>query len=133
MVASCPPDETQQALFHRRSVDLRQATGMGSDDTSSLDTSRERARATEPSWYLVVALEATRPLAGALRISLAGITELSIGRGPTRAVIRDGGRLRLELDDRFQSKQHLRLAFVAGAWQLEDDGSKNGTRWRGVR
>jgi transcriptional regulator of acetoin/glycerol metabolism len=91
------------------------------------------AIAGEPSWYLVLALEATRPFAGAQRLSLDGLTELSVGRGERRSIARDGTRLRLDLDDRFQSKDHFRIRRDGAAWQLEDLESKNGTRRRGRR
>ena len=102
------------------------------DHTASL-LSSDHARGATRSWYLVLALEATRPFAGALRLGLHGMTEVSVGRGPARAVTRDRATLRLDLDDRFQSKDHVRLRRDAEGWQLEDAGSKNGTRWRGRR
>jgi DNA-binding NtrC family response regulator len=102
-------------------------------DTYPFDTPKDRAGAGQPTWYLVVALEATRPFAGALRISLQGIREVSVGRGSARSVTRDGARLRIDLDDRYQSKAHFRLSCKSDCWQLEDCDSKNGTRWRGSR
>jgi DNA-binding NtrC family response regulator len=102
-------------------------------DTYPFDTPKDRAGAGDATWYLVVALEATRPFAGALRISLTGVREVSVGRGSARAVTRDGARLRIDLDDRYQSKAHFRLSRKSECWQLEDCDSKNGTRWRGSR
>jgi transcriptional regulator of acetoin/glycerol metabolism len=103
------------------------------DDTASLRTGHGTSNPHEPSWYLVLALEATRPFAGAQRLSLDGVADVSVGRGERRSVARDGARLRIELDDRFQSKEHFRLTRSGVEWQLEDLGSKNGTRRRGRR
>jgi transcriptional regulator of acetoin/glycerol metabolism len=103
------------------------------DDTASLRTGRGPSRSGEASWYLVLALEASHPFAGAQRLSLDGVSELSVGRGERRSIARDGTRLRLELDDRFQSKDHFRIWRAGADWRLEDLGSKNGTRRGGRR
>ncbi|HSR98663.1 MAG TPA: sigma 54-interacting transcriptional regulator [Kofleriaceae bacterium] len=103
------------------------------DDTASLQTGHGASRAGEPSWYLVLALEASRPFAGAQRLSLDGVDQVAVGRGERRSVSRDVARLRVELDDRFQSKEHFRLTRSGAGWELEDLESKNGTRRRGRR
>jgi transcriptional regulator of acetoin/glycerol metabolism len=102
------------------------------DDTAPLHTPDATA-GRAPCWYVVVALETLRPFSGALRVSLEGITAVSVGRGPRRGVTRDGQKLRLELDDRYQSKDHFQLIYDSGSWHLQDSDSKNGTRCRGVR
>ena len=60
-----------------------------------------------------------------------GLDEVSIGRGPQRARVREweGGvaRLRLTVPDGFMSSQHLRLVRVGERWRAEDAGSKNGS------
>ncbi|HEY0987583.1 MAG TPA: sigma 54-interacting transcriptional regulator [Kofleriaceae bacterium] len=103
------------------------------DPTASLETGQDTPRSVEKAWYLVLAFEATHPRAAAQRLALDGLTEVSIGRGTERSVARDGARLRLDLDDRFQSKDHFLLKRSGAGWRLEDVESKNGTRRRGER
>jgi transcriptional regulator with AAA-type ATPase domain len=105
----------------------------GVDETASLVTDTGSGPDRAPSWYLVLALEATRPAAGAQRVSLADLDEVAVGRGPARAFVRDGRRARLELDDRFQSKNQCRFVRAGAGWELVDAASKNGTRVRGQR
>jgi DNA-binding NtrC family response regulator len=76
--------------------------------------------------------------APAVRISLRGIAEVLVGRGPERAIRvleRDGRRMiAIALDDGWMSAQHFRLVGVIdGGWNLADAGSKNGTAVNGVR
>jgi DNA-binding NtrC family response regulator len=87
----------------------------------------------EPSWALVAAIDCDRPTDRPARWSLHGATEVEIGRGAARALVRDGARLRLEVPDRATSQVHARLARAGGAWSVADAGSKNGTLLNGVR
>jgi len=114
-----------------RARNLRQARLV--EHTASLLTGQDASRSDEPAWYLVLAFEATHPRAGAQRLSLDGITHISVGRGAERSAVRDGARLRLDLDDRFQSKDHFRMLRTRTGWRFEDLESKNGTRRRGQR
>ncbi len=102
-------------------------------ETQSVGSREDPRGRGAPAWYLVVALDAARPFAAAARLFLGGVSEVSVGRGAARAVKREGSSVRLDLDDPFQSEKHLRLMRSASGWRLVDDGSKNGTRVRGVR
>lgn len=85
--------------------------------------------------YLV--LEASRPLAGSARWSLADLDEARIGRGEARRArrSRDAGisLLSLEVPDARMSQSHARLARLGGRWVLEDLDSKNGVLVNGAR
>ncbi|GMV19770.1 MAG: hypothetical protein AMXMBFR56_79940 [Polyangiaceae bacterium] len=89
-----------------------------------------RARRGRYPW-LVLLLEADRPLAGSRRFSLNAIDVVEIGRGDVPSASsfsRDGMQvLDLRTPDARASNSHARLVRVAGAWVLEDSGSKNGT------
>ena len=111
---------------------MGQAQVMANETRSLVSKWRPTASATS-SWYLAVACEVAHPFAAGLRIAIEGSTAISVGRGVARRVTRNGGRLRLELDDPYQSREHFRLRRDATHWLLEDAGSKNGTRLRGVR
>jgi len=76
---------------------------------------------------LIVGLECRRPGVAGLRISLAPLDELMVGRGPDRETVRTGRRVALTLGDHELSRQHVLLRRRAGGWDLSDLGSKNGT------
>ncbi len=76
---------------------------------------------------LIVALECRRPGTAAMRLSLEGIEEVVIGRGPARRWRRDRGRLELTVPDHEMSRQHVRMRRAVGGWEVSDLGSKNGT------
>lgn len=80
---------------------------------------------------LIVAMECRRPTAPGLRLTLANVDEVMIGRGERRAWLRKGRRLELQLPDYEISRQHVRLARLEGSWELVDLGSKNGTAVNG--
>lgn len=86
--------------------------------------------------WLVLLLEADRPLAGSARFALGGVDVVELGRGDTRSaasVHRDAAQvLVLRFPDARASAVHARLVRVAGRWVLEDCGSKNGTRAGGT-
>jgi DNA-binding NtrC family response regulator len=102
------------------------------NETESL-ISDEPSRSARRSWYIVLAFEALHSSAGAARISLDDLDVIDVGRGTTRTITRRGRELRIDLDDRFQSKDHFRLQRSGASWELEDRESKNGTRCRGQR
>jgi transcriptional regulator with PAS, ATPase and Fis domain len=90
-----------------------------------------------PAPHLELCLECDRPLAGALRVSLADLDEVSLGRGTGRshqlAAAKGRAALRVSVPDRWMSEVHGRLTRDGRAWQLEDAGSKNGTFVNGER
>jgi hypothetical protein len=81
--------------------------------------------------HLFVALECERPFAGSTRHSLAGMTEVHLGRGADRAATRRGAALSIEVPSRWMSGAHARLRRDGFRWVLEDAGSRNGTRVNG--
>jgi DNA-binding NtrC family response regulator len=81
-----------------------------------------------PEPYLIIVLECDRPLAGSSRHSLRGIDEVVLGRGEDRRAEREGNRLRLELPSAWMSATHARIRRAGANFQLEDLGSRNGTR-----
>jgi len=100
-------------------------------ETLSSNAPRSSGRALE--WALAVALDCERLSAPPLRLALAAISEVEIGRGPQRAVRVANGRLRLDLPDRWTSRLHLRFVRAGEGWAVEDAGSKNGTLVNGHR
>ena len=89
------------------------------------------------SAQLFLVLEAERPRAGGARYSLAGTSEVLIGRGAKRAARRESGsgdtQLRLSLPASRVSSVHARLGNHRGHWQIQDLGSTNGTFLNGER
>jgi DNA-binding NtrC family response regulator len=100
--------------------DLSDTISRSAESPSDLDQDRELPR-------LLVAFECRRPLVPALRLSLAGLDELHVGRGADRLWSRTGRALELQLCDHEISRRHLQLRRQAEGWELEDLGSKNGT------
>jgi DNA-binding NtrC family response regulator len=85
-----------------------------------------------PQLYLI--LEGERPSASSMRISLADVTRLTVGRSQERAVTRshsEGAALRLGVPDRRISSNHAVFRRNADGWALDDAGSKNGSRVNG--
>jgi DNA-binding NtrC family response regulator len=77
---------------------------------------------------LFVVLDAGQPRAGGLRLGLANLTRVEIGRGPERQLERPAPDERvLRLPDRNVSTAHARLSRRQGLWTVEDCASKNGT------
>ncbi|WP_437986913.1 sigma 54-interacting transcriptional regulator [Sorangium sp. So ce117] len=91
--------------------------------------------------HLFLVLEAHRPLALPVRVSLAKLDGLDIGRGATRqleATTGPGARLTIRTDDRRMSAPHARLGKLLQRWVIDDvgpdnQGSKNGTFVNGIR
>ena len=84
-------------------------------------------------WAIIVALDCQALSTWPESFSLKGITELCIARGPERMFTRTGPRARLELPDRWTSERHARLFRTGDRWNVEDTGSRNGTRVNGER
>jgi hypothetical protein len=97
-----------------------------SQQTSGADGDREMPR-------LIVALHGRQPLVPALRLCLGEIDEVQIGRGLARTARRTVRRLELTLDDHEISRAHARLRRTQSGWELDDLGSKNGTKVNGAR
>jgi DNA-binding NtrC family response regulator len=95
------------------------------EPSSELDRDRELPR-------LLVAFECRRPLVPALRLSMAGLDELQVGRGADRTWRRAGRRLELQLSDHEISRRHVQLQRRDDGWELADLDSKNGTIVNGV-
>jgi transcriptional regulator with AAA-type ATPase domain len=81
--------------------------------------------------FLCAVFEHERPLAPPVRVALAEVDRVELGRGPLRSIERtvDAGArvLSIRLPDPRMSSRHARLERVLGRWVLEDLGSKNGT------
>jgi DNA-binding NtrC family response regulator len=82
---------------------------------------------------LIVAFECGRPLCPGLRVSLAEVDEVIIGRGQERTWSRANRRLQVAVADPAMSRLHVRLVRRRDGWFLHDVGSKNGTIVDGVR
>jgi sigma-54 dependent transcriptional regulator, acetoin dehydrogenase operon transcriptional activator AcoR len=85
---------------------------------------------------LLLLFERDRPFAASVRYSLAGLSEVEIGRGATREVdLRATGMTRqllIRIPDRRISAVHARLVRTEGTWLVEDTGSRNGVLVNGV-
>ncbi|HEV7555993.1 MAG TPA: sigma 54-interacting transcriptional regulator [Kofleriaceae bacterium] len=102
------------------------------DETSTRSSDLPGFDATElEAPRLIVALECRRPTVAALRLSMANVDEVVIGRGDQRMWARTGRRLELQVPDFEISRQHVRLNRAEGGWELSDLGSKNGTAVNG--
>jgi DNA-binding NtrC family response regulator len=85
---------------------------------------------------LLLLFERDRPAAASARYSLAGLSEVEIGRGAKREVeLRTIGMTRtllVRIPDRRISSMHARLVKTEGTWLVEDTGSRNGVLVNGV-
>ncbi len=101
-----------------------QSTLVDPQDSSHLNTG-------ELVPYLYLSLEGDRPWAGGLRVCLAGVHAVHVGRGTERSVSRktSGGTtvVRINVADDRMSREHLVVERTLGAWGLRDAGSSNGT------
>ena len=77
--------------------------------------------------YLFVVLDARNIDAPPARIALAGIDEVTLGRGAERRLEVQGRRALIELPDAGMSRVHARATRAFGGFVIEDAGSKNGT------
>ncbi|HKE16610.1 MAG TPA: FHA domain-containing protein, partial [Kofleriaceae bacterium] len=82
---------------------------------------------------LIVAFECRRPLCPGLRLSLADVDEVRVGRGTARQWSRVGRQIAIAIPDVEMSRLHIRLERTGEGWTLHDLGSKNGTLVGGVR
>ncbi|HKE16963.1 MAG TPA: sigma 54-interacting transcriptional regulator [Kofleriaceae bacterium] len=82
---------------------------------------------------LIMAFDCRRPLGRGVRMSLADVDEVLIGRGCERGWSRADRKLAISVLDPEVSRLHVRLARKGDGWALQDFGSKNGTLVGGVR
>jgi transcriptional regulator with PAS, ATPase and Fis domain len=85
---------------------------------------------------LLLLFERDRPAASSVRYSLAGLSEVEIGRGSDReAEVHATGSTRklfARVPDRRISSVHARVVRTEGTWLVEDAGSRNGVLVNGV-
>jgi transcriptional regulator with AAA-type ATPase domain len=102
-------------------------------DTDTFVSGPPRGEAGPTDWALIAALDCERLAQPPLRVGLAGVTAVDIGRGASRALHASHRQVRVDLSDRWTSQLHARLLRDGDGWILEDAGSKNGTRLNGER
>ena len=77
--------------------------------------------------FLCLEMECERPLVGPARWRLAGINQVRVNRGASRATQSMGEHeLVLEIPDAWMSSEHLELSLEKDEWIARDLGSKNG-------
>lgn len=105
----------RQAVTHPSTYDVTDADRRPADTTA------------DP--YLVLSAECAHPTRSPRLISLTGLDEVWIGRGSELEFVRAGARaVALSVPDGWASTRHARLIRSGGAWLVEDQGSRNGTR-----
>ncbi|WP_437995832.1 sigma 54-interacting transcriptional regulator [Sorangium sp. So ce185] len=123
---------TTRPTIERRSM----SRGHDSRTMSATPAPPSEATSTHGGAHLFLVLHSHRLLEPAIRISLTGLDEVCIGRGPARSIERRDDasvrRLALSLPDPWLSNAHARIARVLDRWMLEDAGSKNGSSVNGV-
>ncbi len=83
--------------------------------------------------YLFLVIEGARLAAGGLRVALAGLDSLELGRGDERALRRTSRvAAALSVPDPRMSGEHARIVRRDGAYHLEDAASTNGTLVNGT-
>jgi DNA-binding NtrC family response regulator len=82
---------------------------------------------------LIAAFECRRPLCPGLRLSLADVDDVLVGRGVERRWSRVDRQLVIGIPDVETSRLHMRLTRAGDDWILNDVGSKNGTLVGGMR
>jgi transcriptional regulator with GAF, ATPase, and Fis domain len=100
---------------------------VGPQSTEPTPPARRR-RGARIERYLFLVLEGARLEAGGMRVALAGVEALRIGRGDVRALVpAQGGTQALEVPDPRMSGTHAQIVLTGSALVLEDAGSTNGT------
>ena len=84
-----------------------------------------RARA---DWTLIVAMDCQALGTWPMSVSLAGVESLTVGRGvrAERRLVVNGAEARLDLTDRWASRDHARFVKAGERWVVEDCASRNG-------
>src|SRR5207253_2030230 len=116
--------------YHHGRRDRRRGDQMS--NTLSNVSEEADASASRDVPHLFRILAAHRPLDAPSRHVLVGVDEIEIGRGDVAGWRRHGGCLRIDLNDGWTSERHVRLTRSLGRWQVEDQGSKNGTLVNGT-
>ena len=98
--------------------------------TLSIDESVHAQHQRVDHLYCVIA--GGKPGGGA-RWRLQSIERIEIGRGPARAVRRDGATLRIDVPDPWMSSSHLRFERDRAHWLAVDAGSRNGILVNGAK
>ncbi|HEX7843396.1 MAG TPA: sigma 54-interacting transcriptional regulator [Kofleriaceae bacterium] len=75
---------------------------------------------------LIVVVECRRLTVPALRLSLANLDEVTLGRDSRRRVTRHGRSAALAIPDYETSRKHLSVRRQPAGWEIADLGSKNG-------
>ncbi len=96
-------------------------------ETQAGEAANAEPRAARRGDVLFLLLEGQDTRSGGARIDLAGISEITIGRGSPRAIRHDGGTLRITLEDPQISSRHASITRAGQAFKLRDVGSTNGT------
>ncbi|HET6984495.1 MAG TPA: sigma 54-interacting transcriptional regulator [Myxococcaceae bacterium] len=92
------------------------------------------SREVERGPHLFLEIECERAMAGPARWRLAGLEQVTVGRGARRTTHAVSSRvLALEIPDGWMSSEHVVLRRCEGRWTLRDLGSKNGTLVDGRR
>jgi sigma-54 dependent transcriptional regulator, acetoin dehydrogenase operon transcriptional activator AcoR len=102
---------------------------VGSDLTETV--SRTGAATGDPSDAdvaprLIVLVECNRLTAPALRVDLAGLDELTVGRDARRTLKRSGATTHLAIPDHEISRRHVVIRRQPAGWEVADLESKNG-------
>jgi len=108
----------------------RHRRGRGVAVTAETETAVEpaAARETPRADHLFVILEAARPMAGGARLRLDELDEIVLGRGDDREIVIAGRTAEVRIPDKRMSTTHARLRRGLAGWELDDAGSKNGSR-----
>jgi len=89
------------------------------------------ASAEDEAPRLIVACEYRRLTTPGLRIALADLQEVRVGRGSQRKFVRHERSATLSIPDNGISRNHLSVRRQPGGWEAVDLGSKNGIRVNG--
>ncbi len=102
---------------------------MGSNEQGTREDGPDAEGISLPApWFLFLIFDAGSPESGGMRISVDGISEITIGRGARRQIIPDGrGKVRVEVPNPSMSTHHARVLRQRDELRLEDLGSRNGT------
>jgi pSer/pThr/pTyr-binding forkhead associated (FHA) protein len=98
-------------------------------DTSSDPAFKGTAKRLARQPFLMLVFDASHPLRGGARFSLAGADEVVVGRGDTRHAEHrreQGKALSISVDCGAVSQRHARLRRTSKGWVAEDLNSKNG-------
>jgi pSer/pThr/pTyr-binding forkhead associated (FHA) protein len=109
--------------------------GFKGPGTSSDDAFAGKTKRLVRQPFLFLVFDASHPLRGGARFSLAGVDDVIIGRGERRTAERrqDTGKaiLVISVDCRAVSHQHARLRRTSLGWMVDDLQSKNGVHING--